>query len=100
MGYNYDELAVKYGGLDALSTEIGNQAKKLDEDLRALKAAVQHSAEGWQGEGANAFAGKAKEWDAHVTGIHTALTQLTGMIHQAGGDYRGGDLKAASYFQD
>lgn len=39
-GVHYDELAVTYGTMDALATELGDQAKKLEEDLEALKQAV------------------------------------------------------------
>ncbi|MFF7332425.1 WXG100 family type VII secretion target [Streptomyces sp. NPDC090306] len=96
---HYDELAVKYGGLDAITTELGNQAKQLESDLAALKSAVVQAAAGWEGEAATAFGGKMKEWDTHTSGIHAALISISQKVSQAGGDYRGGDLKAASYFQ-
>ncbi|MEU3982292.1 WXG100 family type VII secretion target [Streptomyces sp. NPDC026672] len=96
---HYDELAVKYGGLDAITTELGNQAKKLEEDLQALKAAVVRVAGGWEGEAANQFGQKMKEWDADAAAIHAALVSIGHKVNQASGDYRGGDLKAASYFQ-
>ncbi len=96
---HYDELAVKYGGLDAITTELGNQAKKLEADLQALKSAVVQAAADWEGESQNAFAIKMKEWDNHVSAIHTALVTIGQKVGQAGGDYRGGDLKAAGYFQ-
>ncbi|MFG2134232.1 WXG100 family type VII secretion target [Streptomyces sp. NPDC048751] len=98
-GVHYDELAVKYGGLDAITTELGNQAKKLEEDLQALKAAVVQAAAGWEGEAATAFGEKMKQWDADAAAIHTALVSIGQKVNTASGDYRGGDLKAASYFQ-
>ncbi len=94
-----DELAVKYGGLDAITTELGNQAKKLEEDIQALKAAVLRAAAGFEGEAANAFGQKMKEWDTDAAAIHTALVSIGQKVTLASGDYRGGDLKAASYFQ-
>jgi hypothetical protein len=42
---HFDELAVKYGGLDAITTELGNQAKRLEGDLEALKSAVVQAAQ-------------------------------------------------------
>ncbi|MET8577538.1 WXG100 family type VII secretion target [Streptomyces sp. NPDC005012] len=99
MSMSQDELAVKYGGLDALTTELGNQAKKLDTDLQALKSAIAQAATGWEGESAAAFQQVMVEWDKHANAIHTALMQIGQKVSQAGGDYRGGDLKAASYFQ-
>ncbi|MEV1062018.1 WXG100 family type VII secretion target [Streptomyces sp. NPDC050263] len=95
---HYDELAVKYGGLDAITTELGNQAKKLEDDLSALKAAVQQVAAGWEGESAGAFQGKMVEWDKDAAAIHAALVAIGHRVTEASGDYRGGDLKAAGYF--
>jgi WXG100 family type VII secretion target len=96
---HYDGLAVKYGGLDAMTTELGNQAKKLEEDIQALKSAVMQAAAGWEGEAANAFGQKMKQWDADAAAIHTALVSIGQKVTLAGGDYRAGDLKGASYFQ-
>ncbi|MFD5076994.1 WXG100 family type VII secretion target [Streptomyces sp. NPDC058371] len=95
----YQDLAVKYGVMDALSTELGNQAKRLEEDLSALKKAVLDAAEGWGGEAYDAFHARSKEWDTHANSIHQALLAISQKVHTAGGDYRGGDLKAAGYFQ-
>jgi WXG100 family type VII secretion target len=98
-GAHYDELAVTYGTMDALATELGNQAKKLEEDLEALRQAVLNVSSGWGGEAFNAFQGKSDEWNRHARGIHSALVQIAQRVHAAGGDYRAGDLKGASYFQ-
>ncbi|WP_033326855.1 WXG100 family type VII secretion target [Streptomyces yerevanensis] len=98
-GAHYDELAVTYGTMDALATELGNQAKRLEEDLEALKTAVLNVASGWGGEAYEEFQRKSKEWDTHARGIHQALVSIGQRVNTAGGDYRGGDLKGASYFQ-
>ncbi|MDQ0598510.1 WXG100 family type VII secretion target [Streptomyces canus] len=98
-GVHYGDLAVSYGVMDALATELGNQAKKLEEDLEALKKAVLDVSGGWAGEAHAEFAKKAKDWDTHASAIHQALVQISQKVHTAGGDYRGGDLKGASYFQ-
>ncbi|MFH8803634.1 WXG100 family type VII secretion target [Streptomyces sp. NPDC017936] len=97
-GVHYDELAVTYGTMDALATELGDQAKKLEEDLEALKQAVLKVSEGWGGEAYGEFQKKAGQWDTHARGIHSALVTISKLVHTAGGDYRGGDLKGASYF--
>ncbi|CAL9439294.1 WXG100 family type VII secretion target [Streptomyces sp. NPDC029044] len=98
-GAHYDELAVTYGTMDALATELGNQAKKLEEDLEALKQAVLNVSAGWGGEAYEEFQKKTKQWDTHARGIHQALVNISQRVRTAGGDYRGGDLKGASYFQ-
>ncbi|MBL3670472.1 WXG100 family type VII secretion target [Streptomyces sp. M2CJ-2] len=95
---HYSELAVTYGTMDALATELGDQAKKLEEDLEALKKAVLEAAEGWGGEAYEEFTKKTKEWDRHASGIHQALVSIGKTVGAAGGDYRGGDLRGAGYF--
>lgn len=95
---NYEELAVRYGGLDSITTDLGHTASQLESDLSALKSAVMQAAQGWEGEAAQAFQTKMKEWDTHASAIHTALMQIGHKVTLAGGDYRGGDLKGASYF--
>ncbi|MCX4670414.1 WXG100 family type VII secretion target [Streptomyces sp. NBC_01381] len=96
---HYGEMAVKYGGLDAITTELGNQAKQLEADLADIKRAVAKVAEGWEGKAHEAYVLKQKEWDNNVEAIHRALVEIGQKVGQAGGDYRGGDLKGASYFQ-
>ncbi|MFF4591313.1 WXG100 family type VII secretion target [Streptomyces sp. NPDC001388] len=98
-GAHYDDLAVTYGTMDALATELGDQAKKLEDDLEALRKAVLDVSAGWGGSAHDTFAGKSKQWEGHARAIHSALLQISHLVHTAGGDYRGGDLKGASYFQ-
>ncbi|GHH88025.1 hypothetical protein GCM10018793_66060 [Streptomyces sulfonofaciens] len=95
---HYDELAVKYGGLDAMATELGNQAKRLETDLEDIKAAVARAATGWEGEAHTTYTTVQQAWNKDAKIIHEALMSITRLVHNAGGDYRGGDLKAASYF--
>ncbi|MFD3501805.1 WXG100 family type VII secretion target [Streptomyces sp. NPDC058676] len=99
MSIHNDEMAVKYDGLDTITTTLGKQASKLEEDIEALKAAVMKVAAGWEGEAANAFGAKMKQWDTDAAALHAALVSIGQKVTQAGGDYRAGDLKGASYFQ-
>ncbi|UYQ64755.1 WXG100 family type VII secretion target [Streptomyces peucetius] len=99
MGMNsYDELVVKYGALDATATVLGNQAKKLEEDLAAIKAAMASVAAGWEGEAHAAYVQEQGKWDQQARIIHDALDGIGRIVRNAGGDYMGGDKKAASYF--
>jgi WXG100 family type VII secretion target len=95
---HYDELSVKYGGLDAMATELGNQAKRLETDLEDIKKAVARAATGWEGDAHTTYTEVQSAWDRDAQVIHKALTDITRLVHNAGGDYRGGDKKAASYF--
>jgi WXG100 family type VII secretion target len=95
---HYDELSVKYGGLDAMATELGNQAKKLEQDLHDIQSAVKRAASGWEGDAHTTYTEVQTAWDKDAAIIHKALMDITRVVHNAGGDYRGGDKKAASYF--
>ncbi|MBC9711761.1 WXG100 family type VII secretion target [Streptomyces sp. TRM66268-LWL] len=94
------ELLVKYGTLDEMTTGLGNEAKRLDECLAALRRAVVTVAGGWEGTSQEAFAGEMKTWDADAGAIHQALKEIGAIVARAGGDYMAGDKKAASYFTD
>lgn len=99
MGMNsQDELVVKYGALDATATELGNQAKQLEQDLEDIKKAVASVAAGWQGEAHTFYVEMQQKWDKEAKDIHQALLAISQVVARAGGDYMGGDKKAASYF--
>ncbi|MEU3045467.1 WXG100 family type VII secretion target [Streptomyces sp. NPDC006984] len=96
--HSSDELVVKYGALDATATVLANQAKRLEEDLRSIKTAVASVAAGWEGEAHTFYVEQQAKWDKEAEDIHRALTQIAQVVANAGGDYMGGDKKAASYF--
>ncbi|WP_199552095.1 WXG100 family type VII secretion target [Streptomyces sp. N35] len=94
-----DELVVKYGALDGATTDLGNEARRVEECLSALQRAVQKVGEGWEGEAHAAYLQLQAKWDSRATTIHNALKQIGQQVSLAGGDYMAGDKKAASYFQ-
>jgi WXG100 family type VII secretion target len=53
----------------------------------------------WEGEAHQAYIKRQAEWDREARAIHEALHAIGRAVHAAGGDYMGGDKKAASYFQ-
>jgi WXG100 family type VII secretion target len=99
MANNSEGLLVTYDGLDTAATQIGNEAKALEADLQELKQLVIKSLEYWEGEAQSTFDQKLQKWDREANDIHTALTGIGHVVGQSGGDYMGGDKKAASYFQ-
>ncbi|MCK1821314.1 WXG100 family type VII secretion target [Streptomyces sp. XM83C] len=99
MSRNGDGLQVTYDGLDVAATNIGNEAKALEQDLAELRRMVVQSQEYWAGEAQGTFHDKLQRWDKEANDIHQALVGIGHVVHQAGGDYMAGDKKAASYFQ-
>ncbi|MFP3987548.1 WXG100 family type VII secretion target [Streptomyces sp. E11-3] len=93
-----DELVVKYDGLDVAATTLGNQAKKLEQDLRDIRTAMMSVAAGWEGEAHSTYVTEQQKWDKEANDIHTALKQIGQVVANAGGEYMGGDKRAASYF--
>jgi WXG100 family type VII secretion target len=100
MGINHSGVTeVHYDGLDHMATEIANQARKLEASLEVIKGEVQKVSGMWEGEAHQAYIRKQTEWDQEARALHEALVSIGRAVHAAGGDYMGGDKKAASYFQ-
>ncbi|MEU9989373.1 WXG100 family type VII secretion target [Streptomyces sp. NPDC048045] len=90
---------VHYDRLDEMATQIGQQASQLEAGLEAIKSKVQQVSSMWEGEAHNTYREQQTAWDREARGIHEALVAIGHAVHAAGGDYMGGDKKAASYFQ-
>lgn len=95
---NYDELVVKYGALDATATTLVTQASNLETDLDEIKKMVASVAVGWEGEAHTMYTEQQHLWDKEAKDIHAALVAIAQVVGRAGGDYMGGDKKAASYY--
>jgi WXG100 family type VII secretion target len=98
MSRNGDGLSVSYDALDFAATNIGNEAKTLEQDLQELRKMVENSKQYWAGEAAGSFEAKLAVWDKEANDIHQALMGIGHVVAQAGGEYMEGDKKAASYF--
>lgn len=98
MANNSGELEVTYGSLDETATRLGQHAQRLEESLDAIKQKVAGVASMWEGEAHHTYTEQQAAWDREAQGIHQALMQIGKVVHAAGGDYQGGDRKAAGYF--
>ncbi|MHB9858675.1 WXG100 family type VII secretion target [Streptomyces sp. YIM S03343] len=95
---NSGELEVSYGSLDETATRLANEASQLEASLEAIKQKVNSVSGMWEGEAHSAYTQQQALWDREARGIHEALVAIGRVVHQAGGDYLGGDKKAASYY--
>ncbi|MET8831680.1 WXG100 family type VII secretion target [Streptomyces sp. NPDC004610] len=95
---NNEGLSVTYDGLDIAATNIGNEAKQLEQDLQELRSLVERSREYWAGQAQDQFGEKLRRWDKEANDIHTALMGIGQVVAQSGGTYMEGDRRAASYF--
>ncbi|MBL1108053.1 WXG100 family type VII secretion target [Streptomyces sp. 5-8] len=95
---NLGDLEVSYGNLDHTATQLADHARRLEESLEAIKQKVAGVADMWEGEAHTTYTEQQAAWDREATGIHEALVAIGKVVHSAGGDYQGGDRKAASYF--
>ncbi|MEV6839678.1 WXG100 family type VII secretion target [Streptomyces sp. NPDC052301] len=95
---NIGDLEVSYHNLDHTATQLANHAKRLEESLEAIKQKVAGVASMWEGEAHHTYTEQQAAWDREAQGIHEALMAIGRVVHAAGGDYQGGDKKAASYF--
>jgi WXG100 family type VII secretion target len=99
MSVHHDGVTeVHYGRLDEMATQIGKTAEQLEAGLEAIKSKVAQVSSMWEGEAHHTYTQQQADWDREAQGIHQALRAIGHAIHAAGGDYMGGDKKAASYF--
>ena len=96
--FNSGEMEVHYAGLDETATRLADQAKKLEDSLRDIKHEVARVSGLGEGEAHHTYTEQQAAWDREATGIHEALMAISKVVHAAGGDYQGGDRKAASYY--
>ncbi|MEU9185088.1 WXG100 family type VII secretion target [Streptomyces sp. NPDC048484] len=92
------EMLVTYDALDRAATTLGDEAKKLENDLGEIKRMVARVAAGWEGDAHQMYTEQQTAWDKEANDIHQALVGIARVVGQAGGDYMGGDKKAASYY--
>jgi WXG100 family type VII secretion target len=95
---NSDEMLVTYDGLDSAATNLANEASKLETMLAEVKRQVASVAAGWEGEAHTMYTEQQSIWDKEANDIHQALVSIAKVVGLAGGDYMGGDKKAASYY--
>ncbi|MFC7867094.1 WXG100 family type VII secretion target [Streptomyces murinus] len=98
MGLNDGVTEVNYKHLDDTATRIADTASKLEAGLEEIKREVQGVAGMWEGEAHTAYVHQMAAWDREARSIHEALVAIGHAVHAAGGDYLGGDKKAASYY--
>lgn len=95
---NSGELEVTYHWLDEMATQLVNEAKELSESLEVIKQKVNSVAGMWEGEAHRTYTQQQAAWDKEAQAIREALASIGRVVHSAGGDYLGGDKKAASYY--
>ncbi|WP_225823242.1 WXG100 family type VII secretion target [Streptomyces naphthomycinicus] len=95
---NLGDLEVSYHNLDHTATQLADHARRLEESLEAIKQKVAGVADMWEGEAHTTYTEQQTAWDREANGIHEALVAIGKVVHAAGGDYQGGDRKAAGYF--
>lgn len=99
MSMSYDELVVKYGGLDEMANTVILKAKALEDIMHQLKSDVGAVGSGWDGEAYRTFHDVQKKWQTDTDAVKGALQEISNMIRHAAERYHHGDLKAASYYQ-
>lgn len=96
---NYDELVVKYGGLDEMANTVILKAKALEDTMGQIKSHVAEAAAGWEGKAAETYQKTQDQWQKDTDAVKGALHDIGQMIRRAAEQYHHGDLKAASYYE-
>lgn len=94
-----DDIVYDFGGIDTISGSISafvnHMNEKLDEVDRTFKNLL---AQGWTGQGANAFSGCSVKWHGSAGQMAATLHQLSVKVGKAGADMAQADAAAAARF--
>ncbi|MFH8475265.1 WXG100 family type VII secretion target [Streptomyces sp. NPDC018000] len=96
---NDGTMVVTYASLDLAAGAIDRQSKQLQEDLASIKRMIASVSELWVGEAKSAYDTAQRGWDADATGIHTALSEISRKVREAGTAYHAGDKRARANFE-
>ena len=93
------DIVYDFGGIDTISGSIaafvGHMNDQLDQVDRTFKNLL---ANGWEGQGANAFNGCSAKWHGSAGQMATTLHQLSAKVGKAGADMAQADAAAAARF--
>jgi WXG100 family type VII secretion target len=94
-----DNIVYNFSGIDSISGQIvgfvNHMNEKLDEVDRTFKNLL---ANGWEGQGANAFNGCSAKWHSSAGEMASTLQQLSAKVGKAGTDMAQADAAAAARF--
>ncbi|MEU0302273.1 WXG100 family type VII secretion target [Streptomyces sp. NPDC006175] len=99
MSANDGTMVVTYSSLEQAAGDIDRQSKQLQEDLAAIKRMIASVSELWVGEAKSAYDASQAGWDRDATGIHTALSEISRKVRDAGVAYHAGDKRARANFE-
>ncbi|MFE6666946.1 WXG100 family type VII secretion target [Streptomyces sp. NPDC057697] len=100
MPSNHDgTMVVTYASLDLAAGAIDRQSKQLQEDLASIKRMIANVSELWVGEAKSAYDTAQQGWDNDARAIHTALSEISKKVHEAGTAYHAGDKRARAHFE-
>ncbi|MER5852556.1 WXG100 family type VII secretion target [Streptomyces sp. NPDC002012] len=96
---NDGTMVVTYSSLDLAAGAIDRQSKQLQEDLASIKRMIANVSELWVGEAKSAYDTAQAGWDEDARQIHTALSEISRKVREAGAAYHAGDKRARANFE-
>ncbi|MGW3658418.1 WXG100 family type VII secretion target [Streptomyces sp. NPDC005151] len=96
---NDGTMVVTYSSLDLAASAIDRQSKQLQEDLASIKRMIANVSELWVGEAKSAYDHAQHGWNEDATAIHTALSEISRKVREAGIAYQAGDKRGKANFE-
>jgi WXG100 family type VII secretion target len=90
--YNFSGIDSIAGSITGFVNHMNEQLDQVDRTFKTLLA------EGWEGQGANAFNGCSAKWHASADQMAATLQQLSTKVGKAGADMAQADAAAAARF--
>jgi 6 kDa early secretory antigenic target len=83
-----DEIKVTFGALEAARADVAGTATRISGRLDELRRAVRPLAATWDGQAAQEYQARQRQWDAAATDLTRVLADVGRALGQAHDGYR------------
>ncbi|HEY3750246.1 MAG TPA: WXG100 family type VII secretion target [Pseudonocardiaceae bacterium] len=91
-----DTIAVNFGAVSNLASQVDSQVKQIEGQLETLKAAIQKLAQEWQGGANEAFQAVQNNWNQSADDLNQVLAKIATAVHAAHDAYQQTESKNTS----
>ncbi|HEX6345449.1 WXG100 family type VII secretion target [Umezawaea sp.] len=85
------DIKIDFGSMDALASDIGNQASTLQSTLENLKSRIDPVIAQWEGSTSGAYQASQNKWNQAAEDLQQVLAQIGTAVRAAGEAFQQGE---------
>ncbi|HEX3784638.1 MAG TPA: WXG100 family type VII secretion target [Pseudonocardiaceae bacterium] len=91
-----DEIAVSFGELEALGSQISSTTQQIESELESLKSQIANLNQIWEGSAGSGFQATKAKWDSAAADLTSVLGAIGAAVSAAEEQYRSTESKNTS----